>query len=71
MRTMKATRMKVRMLRWLSTPRAVLTAITVEIAIQATPTARTMSATKDAGTDMKRKTSPGELAKNIGRARDQ
>jgi len=71
MRTMSVTKMKVRRLRWLSSPRAALIANTVEIAIHATPTARAMSGTIDTGIDIMRKTNPGELAKNIGRARDQ
>jgi hypothetical protein len=71
MRTIKVTRMNVRRLRWLSMPRAALTAIIVEIAIHATATARAMSAIDETGIDMRRKTRPGELAKNIGRAKDQ
>jgi hypothetical protein len=64
------TMMNIKRLRWLSSPRAVLTAITVAIAIHATPIARAVSATKEFGIDMIRNTSPGELAKNSGRARD-
>jgi hypothetical protein len=71
MRTISATRMKVRKLRWVSSPRAALIASTVDIAIHATPTARAMSGTTDTGINMMRKTKPGEVAKNKGRARDQ
>ena len=63
--------MNVRKLRWVSKPRAALTANTVEMAIHTTPTARAKSETTDTGIDMKRNASPGEVAKNIGRARDQ
>ena len=65
------TMMNIKRLRWLSKPRAVLTDITVAIAIHATPIARAISETTGTGIDMIRNTSPGEVAKNRGRARDQ